>query len=87
MASSSLNHQVLAIFHAAAFQPAKRAELVAKLQADGVLRQAAVDELARLNDGQARSMLLDRDAISRITHAMLTEALRQAAFASGVRVE
>ena len=72
------DHEHRAIFVAAAFEPAKRRDLVRQLQMDPALRAAAQHELARLNEGQKLGMLLDRCHISRTTHATLTAALAQA---------
>ena len=62
-------------FHAAAYQPAKRLELIDDLILDPSLRAIARAEIARLDEGQQRGSLMDRDHISRMTHQTLTQAL------------
>lgn len=62
-------------FVRAAFQPQLRPDLLAALQGDTALREAAQREVQKLDQGQQIGQLLDRDHISRTKYDMLKAML------------
>lgn len=64
-------------FASAAFNHHERPALLQALQADPVLLTKARDKLKALELAHQRGRIFDRDAISRITHEMLTRLIEQ----------
>lgn len=64
-------------FARAAFEPPHRAKLLDALMSDPVLVQRARDRVDHLAKQHAMGQMFDRDAISRMTHEMLTRMLAQ----------
>lgn len=62
------------LLHGAAFNPTERGAFVAALRSDQRLKAFAQAEMERMSD----PMLRERDHVSKVTHAMLVDALRQA---------